>query len=917
MLAMLVFSGVVASGIISEPDKIFFGTITLSNRAVAAFDGYRTNDVSRYVVEARLTPGGAAIGSYRMGANTNYHPFFYGMRIPLEAFSELVSADIKISDTVYLTLLDNGNVVSQRTHAVVERGLSREDFGPVADSDQDGLTDLEEYDVHHTDPLNPDTDGDGVLDGLEVGVYGTDPLNPDTDGDGDNDGYELENRTDPRDPAHFLADISGMIAYGGPQTGLIHVAAAAATGSNRVLRLDGLNDYVAVDGLYYDTPGQIPSLTVMAWVKTTSETYNIVASWDRSAAWRLSVGSERLGGFVGAVGFDTTDSAGMSHDLQGHFRVNDGQWHHVAGTYDSATGIKRVFVDGVLDQVITNAHAPGLGLVGGSDIGVRYGFIGVGSEATNFNGEIVAKYYFDGAIDDVTIWHRAMTETEVRSNMYVSFAGDEPFLQALFTFDDGTPDDSSTNGYGAAFVNGATTAEEVRGYRRTVSVGPAGAYTVTVVRTLSDYWVSAYMDSSANGAQDYWEPVGAFLFNPVHVTGDVNGVDFALLNPDSDSDGLIDYDELYVYLTNPFSTDTDGDGLDDWSEVFTHGTNPRVRDTDGDGLTDGEEVLTYLTNPNARDTDGDTYPDGWEVRVGTSPTNPADMPLDAVLNDYNGDETSDLAVYDRVSGKWYVRQVGVGGSLAYGVAWGGAGLTPVLGDYTGDGVADMATYQESTGAWYIRRITGGASVAWGVRWGGAGMIAVPGDYNGDHVYDLALYEQATGNWYIRRLNNGGGVLAFGLNWGGAGMIPVPGDYDGDGISDLAVFDPASGRWYVRRLAGGAPIMFGVAWGSAAMTPVPGDYDGDGFFDIALYHQAAGAWYVASGRTRGVLGFGVSWGGAGLMPTSGDFNGDGRYDLSLYDEATGKWYIRSLTAGAPIVFGTTWGGPGMEPVGVRR
>src|SRR5713101_2814930 len=51
------------------------------------------------------------------------------------------------------------------------------------DPDQDGLTNLEEY-QHGTDPNNPDTDGDGLSDGDEVHKYHTDPLNPDTDGDG-------------------------------------------------------------------------------------------------------------------------------------------------------------------------------------------------------------------------------------------------------------------------------------------------------------------------------------------------------------------------------------------------------------------------------------------------------------------------------------------------------------------------------------------------------------------------------------------------------------------------------------------------------------------------------------------------------------------------------------------------------------
>ena len=42
---------------------------------------------------------------------------------------------------------------------------------------------------------------------------------------------------------------------------------------------------------------------------------------------------------------------------------------------------------------------------------------------------------------------------------------------------------------------------------------------------------------------------------------------------DSDGDGLVDYDELYVYKTSPYLTDSDSDGFDDKMEVFS-GNDP-------------------------------------------------------------------------------------------------------------------------------------------------------------------------------------------------------------------------------------------------------------------------------------------------------------------------------------------------------
>lgn len=53
--------------------------------------------------------------------------------------------------------------------------------GDDADPDHDGLTNLDEYNLH-TDPNNADSDQDGLADGDEVHVFGTDPLNAHTAG---------------------------------------------------------------------------------------------------------------------------------------------------------------------------------------------------------------------------------------------------------------------------------------------------------------------------------------------------------------------------------------------------------------------------------------------------------------------------------------------------------------------------------------------------------------------------------------------------------------------------------------------------------------------------------------------------------------------------------------------------------------
>jgi len=98
---------------------------------------------------------------------------------------------------------------------------------------------------------------------------------------------------------------------------------------------------------------------------------------------------------------------------------------------------------------------------------------------------------------------------------------------------------------------------------------------------------------------------------------------------DTDSDGLNDYDEVFVHSTSPANADTDSDGLNDYSEIHTHGTNPTLWDTDEDTLSDGDEVLIHGTNPLEIDTDGDWMWDDWELANSFDPTDAADGLLDA------------------------------------------------------------------------------------------------------------------------------------------------------------------------------------------------------------------------------------------------------------------------------------------------
>lgn len=117
-------------------------------------------------------------------------------------------------------------------------------------------------------------------------------------------------------------------------------------------------------------------------------------------------------------------------------------------------------------------------------------------------------------------------------------------------------------------------------------------------------------------------------------------------NPDTDSDGLNDGEEVNTYQTDPNESDTDNDGLKDGDEVKIEFTDPKNADTDGDGLSDGREVNTYDSDPLEGDSDGDGLNDGEEAdQYGSNPTD-KNTDKDCLEDGAEVAEGTDPAVFD-------------------------------------------------------------------------------------------------------------------------------------------------------------------------------------------------------------------------------------------------------------------------------
>ncbi|OGU27939.1 MAG: hypothetical protein A2057_01310 [Ignavibacteria bacterium GWA2_35_9] len=138
-------------------------------------------------------------------------------------------------------------------------------------------------------------------------------------------------------------------------------------------------------------------------------------------------------------------------------------------------------------------------------------------------------------------------------------------------------------------------------------------------------------DTDSDGLSD-GEEVNTHKTNPLNPDSDNDGLNDGMeitqsktnpTNPDTDGDGLDDGEEFQKYKTNPGKADTDGDSLNDYAEVTTHKTDPLKADSDSDDLNDGAEVNVYKTDPNKADTDGDSLKDGEEITsLKTDPLTP-------------------------------------------------------------------------------------------------------------------------------------------------------------------------------------------------------------------------------------------------------------------------------------------------------
>lgn len=304
---------------------------------------------------------------------------------------------------------------------------------------------------------------------------------------------------------------------------------AQKPGSGEALEFNGTSDYISVS--HNNNLNADSGLTIEAWIKASSwakaQWQNVIVSKDGWASG--DEGYTLRAGDNGKLSFNVGDGgSGGWHEVASGSVMKTGQWYHVAGTFDGTT--LRVYING-----IEQASAAYSGLIATTTYDLNIGRITYTAGGTrNFAGEI----------DEVKIWDKALSATELRAWMCKKTTNSHPKyseLLAYYKFDGGTGTsvaDSSGNGH-TGTINGASWLTSG------AAIGDASSY-----------------DYTGTIAPSYTHSDGS-VFSAIKFKGSPGGAHVYIVNDTANAtsnklDGVVDWSRYYgVFIasgTNPSFT---------------------------------------------------------------------------------------------------------------------------------------------------------------------------------------------------------------------------------------------------------------------------------------------------------------------------------------------------------------------------
>lgn len=167
------------------------------------------------------------------------------------------------------------------------------------------------------------------------------------------------------------------------------------------LAFDGASGYVDAGNAL--STNIVSSITMAAWVKmnTAAQDQKVGGNQDGvSGGYKMSV-------YATKVEFEVRDASNnysLNRFVSGGTILNMGVWYHVTGVFNIQTGTIKTYVNGILDRTLTGIPATALTSTTGN--------FHMGREPWKTGAQT---RFFNGTIDDVRVYARALSDQEIRT----------------------------------------------------------------------------------------------------------------------------------------------------------------------------------------------------------------------------------------------------------------------------------------------------------------------------------------------------------------------------------------------------------------------------------------------------------------------------------------------------------------------
>jgi Concanavalin A-like lectin/glucanases superfamily len=192
-------------------------------------------------------------------------------------------------------------------------------------------------------------------------------------------------------------------ASGNGVTGALANGATWGTGRNAgAVQLDGVNDFVELGN---PTALQLTgSMTVSAWINSSAFPADDAAIVSKRTSSRIGFQLDTtVDRGPRTIGFKLTTTSGGQMFRYGATALQANTWYHVAGVYNAATSELHVYLNGQLDD--------------GALVGTVTPTQQNSTANVNIGGRpTTTSYNFNGRLDDVRIYPRALTQAEVQAD---------------------------------------------------------------------------------------------------------------------------------------------------------------------------------------------------------------------------------------------------------------------------------------------------------------------------------------------------------------------------------------------------------------------------------------------------------------------------------------------------------------------